>query len=356
MSDENKINIYIAGDSIAQSYEDDVFVGGWGQYLQYFFDENNIEVKNFAKGGRSSRSFINEGRLEAIRRTIKKGDYLFIQFCHNDDDTKKRDTLYNRLTPLGRPDETGRFPVVKGEPIPTDLLPAEYFQELIKNSRYVEKNAVETAYSTISKYGDYYYPYSENGVMGTYKWFLYQYIRVARAAKAIPVLVAPPPRAVFKKKSTYLKDGPGLHGGNNFAYVRAIRQLSKEQDVLIIDIFNEFKLLFENLGSEASHYLTSVKSGVLTGEWPKDYEEAHKNPAVVLEDTHFNKFGAYCIAARLVEDIMIYIKHDIKRNAVEGFDPLADYILEKPNISVEAPSVLYEYEDLFKKLFKFKVM
>lgn len=352
----NKIVIHLAGDSLVQGYREDEFIAGWGQYLSWFFKSDKVEIKNYAKGGRSSRSFINEGRLEQIKRNLKKGDYLFIHFCHNDDATKKKDTLHNRLTPLGNADETGRFPIVKGEPVPTDLLPAEYFAELINKSRYIEKSTIEEAYSTLSQYGDYYYPYSENGVMGTYKWFLLQYIRAARAAKAIPVLITPPPRTVFTKDGTKIRDGEGLHGGNNFSYIRAIRQISKEKEVLILDTFNEMRSVFEALGKSDTQYLTAIKSGVLTGKWPDDYIMAANNPASIQEDTHLNKYGAFIMASKLCEDILIYIKHDIRRNATESFMPLKEAILLNPTNKIEPPEPLQVRKFVFRKFFKYDVM
>ncbi len=355
-NEKEKIVIHLAGDSLVQGYKQEEFIAGWGQYLQWFFDPEQVEIKNYAKGGRSSRSFINEGRLEQIKREIKKGDYLFIHFCHNDDDTKKKDTLHNRLTPLGNPDETGRFPVVKGEPVPTDLMPAEFFNELTKKSRYLERSVIEAAYNALSQYGDYYYPYSENGVMGTFKWFLLQYVRVARAAKAIPVLITPPPRASFNRDDIHIKDGSGLHGGDNFSYIRAIRQLAKERDVLILDTFNEMRNVFEALGKRDAHYLTAIKSGVLSGEWPKDYIRSADNPASVQEDTHLNKFGAFLMSARLCEDMLIYITHNIARNATESFAPLKDAIKLVPDGFVEVPEPLKHRKEVFNKYFRYDVM
>ncbi len=353
---DKKITIHLAGDSLVQGYRDEEFVAGWGQYLPLFLKENLVNVKNYARGGRSSRSFINEGRLEQLKRNLKKGDYLFIHFCHNDDATKSKETLHNRLTPLGNPDEKGRFPVVKGEPVPTDLLPAEYFEELTKKSRYVERSTIETAYDTLKQYGDYYFPYSENGVMGTYKWFLLQYIKAARTAKAIPVLVTPPPRLAFTKNGDKIKDGDGLHGGNNFAYIRAIRQISKEKDVLILDTFNEMRSVFEALGEKDSHYLTAIKSGILSGKWPEDYIYSANNPASVQEDTHLNKYGAFLMAAKLCEDMLIYITHDISRNANESFMPLKDAILMDPVRKIRPPEPLIGRKAVFRKFFRYDVM
>jgi len=57
---------------------------GWGMVLQGFFTDK-VVVDNHAVNGRSSKSFINEGRWDAVLAKMKKGDYVFIQFGHNDE-------------------------------------------------------------------------------------------------------------------------------------------------------------------------------------------------------------------------------------------------------------------------------
>lgn len=81
---KNRVRIFLAGDStVADCPDYEAPMAGWGQVLQFFFKEE-IEVCNKAMGGRSSNSFIKEGRLASILANINKGDYLFIQFGHND--------------------------------------------------------------------------------------------------------------------------------------------------------------------------------------------------------------------------------------------------------------------------------
>jgi len=76
--------VYIASDSTAQTYSSGHHPqAGWGPKLSSYFT-SNITVANRAIGGRSSRSFIEQGRLAAIHEVIKPGDYLFVQFGHND--------------------------------------------------------------------------------------------------------------------------------------------------------------------------------------------------------------------------------------------------------------------------------
>jgi len=77
--------ILIAGDSTAAEYAPErAPQTGWGQALQSWFDPAQWEVHNHAKAGRSARSFIDEGRLDAIGKELRRGDVLLIQFGHND--------------------------------------------------------------------------------------------------------------------------------------------------------------------------------------------------------------------------------------------------------------------------------
>jgi len=79
-----KVNIYLAGDSTVQTYSALRYPRmGWGQVLPNYFT-NDVYIENHSEGGRSSKSFIEEGRLQKIDEKISKGDYLFIQFGHND--------------------------------------------------------------------------------------------------------------------------------------------------------------------------------------------------------------------------------------------------------------------------------
>lgn len=77
--------IYIAGDSTAQTYNYETAYPqtGWGQVFDDFFTDE-IKIENRAMGGRSSKSFDNDGRLDKILAQIRPGDYLLIQFGIND--------------------------------------------------------------------------------------------------------------------------------------------------------------------------------------------------------------------------------------------------------------------------------
>lgn len=81
--------IYIIGDSTAaeKGIADSAIERGWGMVLQGFFDEG-VRVENHAVNGRSSRSFYSEGRWKDVVDKVKPGDYVIIQFGHNDEKPK----------------------------------------------------------------------------------------------------------------------------------------------------------------------------------------------------------------------------------------------------------------------------
>jgi lysophospholipase L1-like esterase len=80
------ITVWLAGDStMAQKQPDKRPETGWGEALQPCFDSSVVRIANRAMNGRSTRSFVAEGRWKAITDSMKAGDYVFIQFGHNDE-------------------------------------------------------------------------------------------------------------------------------------------------------------------------------------------------------------------------------------------------------------------------------
>jgi len=93
---QGPIIVYLAGDStMAHKLPEKRPETGWGEALQDLFDENKVRIENHAQNGRSTRTFIEEKRWQAIVDKLKKGDYVFIQFGHNDQSKEKVD----RYTP-----------------------------------------------------------------------------------------------------------------------------------------------------------------------------------------------------------------------------------------------------------------
>jgi lysophospholipase L1-like esterase len=75
--------VFIAGDSTAAKNNGDP-IQGWGEPFHDYFDPAKINVVNRARGGRSSRTFITEGLWDELLADVKAGDFVLIQFGHND--------------------------------------------------------------------------------------------------------------------------------------------------------------------------------------------------------------------------------------------------------------------------------
>lgn len=172
-----KTTLYTIGDSTMANKKDPDRnpEHGWAQVLQPFF-KANIVVENKAVNGRSTKSFINEKRWDSIYKKLKKGDYVFIEFGHNDqkieDSTRYTNPhtsyRYNLIRFVKESREKGAIPVLltsitrrnfneKGVLVPTHgdypletrlvaqeykvpLIDLEYFTELLEQSYGPEKS------------------------------------------------------------------------------------------------------------------------------------------------------------------------------------------------------------------------
>jgi len=89
--DKKKIKVWMAGDSTMAIKEVKAYPEtGWGMPFAYFFD-STVTVENRAKNGRSTRTFISEKLWQGIIDNVQEGDYVFIQFGHNDEVKEKVD-------------------------------------------------------------------------------------------------------------------------------------------------------------------------------------------------------------------------------------------------------------------------
>ena len=354
--------IFLAGDSTVKTYEDNQFIGGWGQYLDKFLDDS-ITVKNCAQGGRSSRSFINEGRLydrenatytfkensgNSIGDEIKAGDFLFIQFGHNDDSTKAGSTAAERMVPLGEKDSNGIYPttpateteIIKSNGVATEASVSQTVKAAMNSY-----SSTLTSYlrDSVSKYGDSYYEYGN----GTYKWYLKQYIDFARSHDAIPVLVTPVSRVKFSGNT--IIGGVGLHG-ENFAYVEAMKQLANEEHCMCIDLFSKSKTLLETATPEYANFVMALKPNSLTGTWPLDYDYIYNNTSLGyegIEATHYNKYGAFIEAAYVAEEIKNSTTVCEYNNKKEYFN-FKNKVSSNPEIYVEPSNLLSK--DIINKI------
>ena len=110
------INIYLIGDStvadysLESDYQEKRFpLNGWGQVFQHFFKKDSIKLVHHlvktdsviivdkAKGGRSTRTFFEEGRWAEIYKVLKKNDLVMIQFGHNDAAVEKTERYVNLM-------------------------------------------------------------------------------------------------------------------------------------------------------------------------------------------------------------------------------------------------------------------
>ena len=95
-----KPTLFIIGDSTVKNGNGNGGGGlwGWGDFMYEQLDTMKISIKNYARGGRSSRTFITEGLWDAVLAKIKPGDYVIMQFGHNDggainDSSRARGTI-----------------------------------------------------------------------------------------------------------------------------------------------------------------------------------------------------------------------------------------------------------------------
>ncbi len=95
---KKKIRLYLIGDSTMCEYEPSrAPLTGWGMPFKYFFD-SSVTIYNMAKGGRSTRTFLSENRWQPVTDSLQEGDYVFIQFGHNDE--AKEEKYKDRYTPV----------------------------------------------------------------------------------------------------------------------------------------------------------------------------------------------------------------------------------------------------------------
>ena len=147
---KEKPTLYIIGDSTVRNNNRPQC--GWGEKIGEHFDTTQLNIANQAMAGRSTRTFIKEGRWDKVMNTIKKGDYLIMQFGHNEG--SKPDTS-----------KAGRRGVLRG-------------------------TGEETVELT--------WPDSTKEIVHTYGWYLRKFINDAKSKGAIPVIASMIPRNEFR--------------------------------------------------------------------------------------------------------------------------------------------------------------
>ncbi len=211
-----KIKIFLAGDSTIAIKETRAYPEtGWGMPFEYFWD-STVTVVNRAKNGRSTKTFLSEGLWSSIYKEATEGDYVFIQFGHNDESKEK------------------------GE-------------------RYATPD--------------------------TFKMNLTRFIMETREKKAIPVLLTPVSRRKFDKD--------GITVETHKEYSALTREVAKEQNVILIELDDKSRALYQQFGAEGSRLLFLQ---LKPGEHP-NYPDGRE------DNTHFSEMGARMIAQIVLKDI-----------------------------------------------------
>lgn len=145
--------LFLIGDSTVKngSGRGDGGLWGWGQVLAPWFDGDRITIKNEAIGGRSSRTFLTEGRWDRVRAELRPGDFVLMQFGHNDG---------GELFDGDRPRAS-----LKG-------------------------NGNETREGVVAITG-------QAETVHSYGWYLRRYIADAKAKGATPIVLSPVPRNIW---------------------------------------------------------------------------------------------------------------------------------------------------------------
>ena len=212
---KKKITIWMIGDSTMSVKDKKAYPeNGWGMPFVYFWD-TTVKVENLAQNGRSTRTFLEEGRWTPVMNQMQEGDYVIIQFAHNDE-------------------------------VPT------------KKSYVTEKD---------------------------FKANLLKYVNDTRSKKGTPILLTPMARRKF--------DSTGNIQETHAVYAQIIRDVAKENKVLMIDMSEISKSLLQQLGPKGSIFLYNHLE---PGEHP-NYPEGK------IDDTHFSELGARRLAELVLAEI-----------------------------------------------------
>ena len=172
-------------------------------------------------------------------------------------------------------------------------------------------------------------------------YLLKQYIDFAREKDATPVLVTPVARLSFNSDGT-LKSGAGLHG-EDFAYVKAVRQLASEENCALIDLFRDTKEILETATSSDAYQLMALKDDSNgnsdTGTWPAGYDTIYAKRT--HENTHYNKFGAFITAGKVAEELKDIVSNNktYKNDETIGFK---NSILTNPKEYVHPSNLMHK--------------
>jgi sialate O-acetylesterase len=221
--------LYIIGDSTVRNSTGGQM--GWGDPLVARFDPAKIDVVNRAIGGRSSRTFLTEGRWDAVMANLKPGDFVLMQFGHNDG---------------GKLNDERCRASIKGT--------GETTENIIRQT----DGRPETVH--------------------TYGWYLTKYIRDAKSKGAFPIIVSPIPRNSWKD---------GKIGRSDKDYGLWAKQTAGQERIPFIDFNSILADRYEALGEEKTAELFAGTDHTHTNPKGAEFNAAVMTDAIrSLNDCH----------------------------------------------------------------------
>ncbi|MBP2659078.1 MAG: lipolytic protein family [Firmicutes bacterium] len=265
LADKGIVHIYLAADSTCSNYETERTPrAGWGQIFQSKFKENaKVMIVNAAQSGRSSRTFSNEGWLRMIGESILPGDYLFIQFGHNDE--KGGSAI---------PAKRDKFDIANTATYPNDAIGKIQGSEDLSFQRWLEK-----------------------------------YIKLARDRQAIPVLLTPTTRIIVDqdKNTGLFPIQQSVHRNNSTNssakyfgdFSQTIRDTATANKVALIDIDAKTMTMANNIGEPQWKKLWLAVDPV---QYPF-YKKGMTGNIDLPDTTHFQINGASKVGDLIIEGL-----------------------------------------------------
>ena len=195
--------VFITGDSTVKNKdkdEDDMW--GWGSVAGTIFDESKISIVNAAMAGRSCRSYLNEGRWDKVYNSLKPGDFVLIQFGHND------------IGAIDKPKY--RAAIASG------LDTCHVYKMQAAKEDASKQNIIDQKLKTNTQVGSYEVVYS-------FGWYLKKFIQDVREKGATPILVSLTPRNEWEN---------GKIERRNDSYGKWYREVVEATGVEFVDLHN----------------------------------------------------------------------------------------------------------------------
>ena len=211
---EGKPVVFITGDSTVKNADKDPDgMWGWGAVANTIFDEAKIDIVNAAMAGRSCRSYLNEGRWDRVYNSLKPGDFVLIQFGHND------------ISPIDKPKYRGAIATTKDTCRVYRMQAAK--EDLSKqiatpHSDQGSENVIDQKLKADTQVGSYEVVYS-------FGWYLKKFIQDVREKGATPILVSLTPRNEWPN---------GKIERRNDTYGKWYREVAAETGCEFVDLHN----------------------------------------------------------------------------------------------------------------------